>query len=93
MLSAIALSCQHPRMISMQDSASPDWPAPNSKSWRERADRCRAVAQELRTVAMRDRMLNVAAAYDRLAAEADMRELERLERRKRGGSPLEVVGS
>jgi hypothetical protein len=67
----------------MDDDGSSELSAPNSKSWRERADRCRAAAQKFQSIVIRDRMLEVAAACDRMAAQAGMHELEHLERGKR----------
>jgi hypothetical protein len=43
----------------------------DSKHYRERAEECRVLAEILFTVELRDKMLKIAADYERLAQAAD----------------------
>jgi hypothetical protein len=48
---------------------------PESRRCRERALQCRTVAGHLRVQNARDQMLKVAAAYERMAHDAEQREI------------------
>ena len=43
----------------------------DSKHYRERAEECRVIAEILATVELRDKMLKIAADYERMAEAAD----------------------
>jgi hypothetical protein len=43
----------------------------DSKHYRERAEECRVLAEILATVELRDKMLKIAADYERMAEAAD----------------------
>jgi hypothetical protein len=43
----------------------------DSKHYRERAEECRVLAEILATVKLRDKMLQIAADYERMAEAAD----------------------
>jgi hypothetical protein len=48
---------------------------PKSQTWRARAEECRAIAESFHNTETRQRMLLVAAEYDKMAVKAAEREL------------------
>jgi hypothetical protein len=48
----------------------------NSGEWRQMAEEARAIAAEMEEAEAKQTMLEIAAAYDRLAARADRRDAE-----------------
>ena len=53
---------------------------PSSRVWADRAEECRAMAASFHNRETRERMLNVAQSYDRMAVQAAQRELAEADR-------------
>lgn len=53
------------------------------RRWRERAEQCRAIAETMRNRDAAQKLLNAAAAYDRMIAKAEAAERERATKKER----------
>ena len=47
------------------------------RRWRERAEECRAIAETMRNRDAAEKLLNAAAAYDRMIAKVEVAETQR----------------
>lgn len=61
----------------------------DSRSWRARAEECRALAEVFSSPQTRARMLHIAGGYDEMAEAAERRELDLAA----GHPPLERLGN
>jgi hypothetical protein len=61
--------------------AMPKWN--DVRRWRERAEECRALAETMRNRVAAEKLLNAAAAYDRMVAKAEAAEAGRTAKKER----------